>query len=110
MPKRRESLSQLWSHNDSHISHLIFNELDLYAKDRQFYPVQNALFSYMTNEQWNAGTHKLDPPRYPHLSQGIFDYWFGRLVEEGYIEIDQTTRAIRCLHLEIIEKPDSIIP
>lgn len=110
MPRARQSLSQRWTENQEHISRKIFNELELYAKDKQFYPVQNALFNYMTKPQWNPKTRKKDPPRYPKLTLWTFDYWFDRMVDEGYIEIDLASRAIRCTHLEIVEKEDSNIP
>ena len=84
----------------------IFNELSLYGQDKQFLPVQNALFSFMTKPHWNPLNHQLEAPRYPELRQGVFDYWFDRLVEEGYIEIDRVTRAIRCTDLAIIKKED----
>lgn len=98
MPKRKAPVL------DNSIAKLIFDELDLYAKDKQFYPVQNALYSYMTKQQFNRATHKQEPSRYPDLARGTFDYWFERLVEEGYIEIDGATRAIRCVHLAIVER------
>lgn len=106
MPRARKSLAQIWTEDPNHTSRQIFNELELYAKDRQFYPVQFALFRYMTGEQWNPKTRRKDPPRYPKLKLWHFNYWFERMVSEGYIEIDPDSRAIRCTHLEIVEKED----
>lgn len=107
MPKRKQTLQAIWEKEPDHISRQIFRELDLYAKDKQFYPVQNALWRYMTEPQYNPRTRKTEVARYPEIGQWKFDYWFGRLVEERFIEIDPTTRAIRCVHLEIVEKEGS---
>jgi hypothetical protein len=101
MPKRKDPVL-----NNS-TALLIFNELDLYAKDKQFYPVQNALYSYMTKPQFNKATRQMDPPRYPDITRGTFDYWFERLVEEEYIKVDSATRAIRCVHLVIVERENA---
>lgn len=84
----------------------ILNELSLYATDKQFYPLQNTLWAYMAKPQWNYATLCHDPARYPALGQWTFNYWFERLVEDGHIEIDKATRAIRAAHLEIVEKAD----
>lgn len=72
----------------------ILSELELYAKDRQFYPVQNALFGHMRRKQYD-------------VTIGEFNYWFDRLVRENYIDIDPDTRSVRCIRLMIIER-DSI--
>lgn len=97
MPKRKTDAL-----NNS-IAKSIFNELDLYAKDRQFYPIEGALYSYMIRPEKNeSGKFK---PRYD-FNQDTFRYWFGRLVEDGYITIDKDTRSIRCNHLMIVEKDD----
>lgn len=87
----------------------ILDELNLYAKDKQFYPVKFALFRYMRDGETDK-SHKYTPGRYPELTQGSFNYWFDRLVAEGYIEIDWTTRAIRCVHLMIVEREDFPLP
>jgi hypothetical protein len=100
MSRRKEQVM------NNQIARDIFNELDLYAKDKQFYPPQNALFKYMTESQFNRMTRRKNPARYSDLSQGKFNYWFSRLVEEKYIEIDPITRAIRCIHLAIVERDD----
>lgn len=95
MPKRKEPVM------DSSIARDIFNELDLYAKDKQFYPIEHALYRHMKRYIRNdAGVLE---PLYK-FSKGEFRYWFGRLVDERYIEIDEDTRAIRCSHLMIVEK------
>lgn len=91
---------------DNPVARSIFNELDLYAKDRQFYPVQNALFNHMVGFTKMPDGHL---ERRYNLSVGEFNYWFSRLVEEGYIEIDLATRAIRAMHLAIVEKEDANI-
>ncbi len=108
MAKPYKTISQLWAETeaagDTHISRVILNELEEYAKMRQFYPVPNALYSYMTKPRWNKAAKKLDPPFYPDLKETLFRYWFRRLVGAGYIEIDDDTRAIRCIHLQIIER------
>ena len=88
---------------DNPIARSIFNELDLYARDRQFYPVQNALYNHMTGFV-KRPDGKLER-RYV-LSVGEFNYWFSRLVEEGHIEIDNATRAIRAMHLAIVQRED----
>lgn len=98
MPRRKEPVLNVQTARD------IFNELDLYAQDKQFYPVQGALFSYMTKPQRNPMTKIVEPARYPDLKLGVFNHWFNRLVEEGYIQVDRVTRAIRCVHLAIVEK------
>lgn len=98
MPKRKGPVLE------NPIARSILDELSLYAKDKQFYPLQNALFGYMTRPQFNPATRKEDPPRYPKLKLWIFDYWYERLVEEGYIEVDRATRSIRCVHLAIVER------
>ncbi len=85
----------------------ILAELELYAKDRQFYPLEHSLFIYMTKGEDRPELRKHEPGRYPEMTWGSWHHWFERLVEEGYIEIDFNTRAIRCLHLEIVEKDDS---
>lgn len=86
------------------IARAILDELSQYATDSQFYPVQNALYGYMARDHYNPKTRKMEKARYPDLKRWIFDYQFERLVEEGYIEIDRPTRAIRCVHLQIVEK------
>lgn len=106
MARPRIPLAVIWEKEPDHISRLILNELILYAKDRQFYPVRRALWRYMAYPAFNPATRKLDPPRYPDVELNLYDYWFSRLVSEGYIEIDQNTSAIRCVNLEITEKDD----
>lgn len=88
----------------------ILHELSLYATDKQFYPVKYALYTYMAKPYYDLKTHRHEPPRYPDLGLWTFDWWFDRLVEEGYIEVDPVTKAIRCLHLEIIEKEEPGLP
>jgi hypothetical protein len=107
MSKRKEPISKIWQDTPDHLSHQIFSELELYATDKGYYPIQNALFRFMTQPQWNEKVRKQDEPRYPKLGQWTFDYWFDRLVEEGYIEVDQVTRSIRCTHLIIVERENS---
>lgn len=98
MPKRKGPAL------DNQIARDIFSELELYAKDRQFYPLEHALYSHMVRFERNADG-KLE--RRYNLIKGVFRYWFSRLVEEGYIEIDKETRAIRATHLIIVEKDKS---
>lgn len=100
----KEPIDKIWQDEPDHVSRQIWNELDHYARDKGFYPIQNKLYRYMTDPQWNKATKKMDPPRYPELGQWVFDYWYDRLIEEGYIEVDQITRSIRCSHLVIVEK------
>lgn len=106
MPKRKSGAMENPTARD------IFNELDLYAKDRQFYPLQNALYGYMTRFMKDAsGKLVLDengkPKRHYNLSISTFNWWFSRLVEEGFIVIDRETRSIRAVHLQIVEKEDA---
>lgn len=100
MPKRKTPVL------NNALARSILTELIEYARMKQFYPVQNALWRYMATPQFNPITKKQEPARYPGLGQWTYGYWFERLVLEGYIEIDQATRAIRCVHLEIVEKSD----
>lgn len=101
---KREPISKIWHDNPNHISKLIFNEMDVYAQDKGFYPVQFALYKYMAEPQWNKATLKMDPARYKGLTQGKFDHWYDRLVEENYIIVDPTTRSVRLMHLVIVER------
>lgn len=96
MPKRKEPVL------NNAIARDIFNELDLYAKDKQFYPVEHALYGHMIRFVLRDGKMQ----RMYSLSKGEFRYWFARLVEEGYIQIDPASRAIRCVHLQIVEKEE----
>lgn len=100
MPKRKEPVMT------NAIARDIFNELDLYAKDKQFYPVQHALYAYMTRFVKDETGHL---KRCYDLSISTFNWWFNRLVEEGYIKIDPITRSIRAVHLMIVEREDSNI-
>lgn len=95
MPKRKAPALE------NSIAQSIFDELDLYARDKQFYPVQGALYGHMTRFVKNADGNL---ERAYALSIGEFNYWFSRLVEEGHIVIDRETRAIRAVHLMIVEK------
>jgi hypothetical protein len=108
MPRPKFPLAQMWHSNPGHISRMILEELTLYAKDKQVYPIQNQLFHLMTDPQYNKKTNEPIPPRYPEIvgKGNTFDYWFGRLVEEGYIEIDWPTRSIRCTKLAIVDMGD----
>ncbi len=82
----------------------IYNELEVYAHDHHSYPTQGALYAYMAKPQWNNATLVQNEARYPELKVGMFNHWFDRLVSEGYIEVDRSTRAIRCTNLVISEK------
>lgn len=86
----------------------IMDELNLYATDKQFYPSKFALLRFMqegeTKKVGNRAVHI--PGRYPDITFGSYNYWFNRLVEEGHIEMDWTTKAIRCIHLIIVERDD----
>lgn len=102
MARRREPLWLIWKKNDNHISKNIHREFELYAKDTGFYPTQGALLGLMTQGQWL--TPKIyQEPRYK-ITKGEFDYWFDRLVSEGYIAVDSRTRAISSTGMEIVEK------
>ena len=95
MARRKQTLL------DSQTARDILAELETYAKDKQFYPVQNALYGHMHR--------KLDDSKcrlYNELTIGKFDYWFDRLVFEGYIDIDDDTRAIRAVRLMIVDRDD----
>lgn len=112
MARRWKSLRQLWReaerHGQTHLSRAIYNELYQYAIDKQFYPVENALYRYMTEPQLNEATHCEEPARYPYLGHGSFHYWFMRLCDEKYIAIDlSTSRAVRCESLEIVERENT---
>lgn len=72
----------------------VFAELELYAKDKQFYPVQNALFGHMQRKDYD-------------ITIGEFNYYFDRLVEEGYIDVDDDTRAIRATKLIIVDRDNA---
>lgn len=102
----RKSIARLWIEEPKHISKKIFDEMDLYAKDKGFYPVQNALYKYMACEQWNDATRQLDDARYPDLTIGTFNHWYDRLVGEGYIIVDKT-RSVKMAHLQIVDKSES---
>jgi hypothetical protein len=102
--RQKLPLTRIWQDDPNHISRNILAELTLYAKDKQFYPLQRTLFRMMAYPSFNPVTLKPEEPRYPDLQLNLYDYWFARLVEEGYIEIDQPTRAIRCARLEIVDK------
>jgi hypothetical protein len=108
MPRRKCSLQQLWAEGErkgrQHISQTIFEELRLYAVDKQFYPGQNALYGLMTSPQWDLTTSDWIPAQYPDLSKGIYYYWLRRLCESGYVFIDDDSGAMRCAQLEIVEK------
>lgn len=94
---------------DNKTARIILSELDEYAKMRQFYPLEHSLYTYLTEGEPDPKNRKKSEARYPELKGrwGMFHHWFGRLVEDGFIEIDQTTRAVRCVHLQIIEKDTS---
>lgn len=95
MPRRKGQVM------DNPIARSIFSELELYAKDKQFYPLQNALYGHMTRfVKGSDGQLK----RCYDLSLATFNWWFGRLVEDGYIKIDRETRSIRAVHLQIVER------
>lgn len=110
MSRTKQPLEQIWEKQPGHISRLILLELTLYAKDKQFYPLQNVLLRMMTKPRYNRKTHKYESARYPEIKRHAFDYWFGRLVDEGYIEIDGESRSIRCVNLIITDKEDSALP
>lgn len=101
MPPRKQPVLQ------NSTARIILTELDLYAKDRQFYPLEGSLFTFLTKGEVNPKTRKWEPGRYPNLTWGMFHYWFERLVSEHYIDVDFTTRAVRCLHLAIVERGES---
>lgn len=103
MPPRKIPLWQIWLDDDNHISKQILRELELYAKDKGFYPLQNVLFTMLTNGRYNPVTHKWEPARYS-FEIGTYNYWFKRLVEEGYVGLDPDSRSINSTSLEIREK------
>ena len=88
----------------------IYNELELYAKDKGYYPLQNALFAYMTRPildkddkpQFDPDTNEM--LRHYKITIGEFNWWFERLVKEGYIAVDKDTRSIKCTELVIVER------
>ena len=90
MPKQKRPVLE------SSVARDILNELEHYAKDKQFYPAQNALFGHMRRKRYE-------------LTISEFNYWFSRLAWDGYIEIDPDTRAIRAVKLIIVERDDSSI-
>jgi len=93
---------------DDHLVRQIYREFKEYAQSTGFYPTQNALYSLMVRPQWNAATRVWDPARYT-VPRGQFEYWFRRLVEEGYIAIDQgRTRAVNATALSIVERDGEV--
>lgn len=102
MARRKRPLFVEWQVDSEHVSRQIYRELEQYAVDYGYYPTQSALFALMTGGVWGAQTHEWIPPRY-QFDRNKFDYWFERLVEEGYIDIDDRTRAIRSSYLDIRE-------
>lgn len=106
MPRRKTRIE------DSQIARDIFNELDQYAQRKGFYPAPHALFTYMTTEtreRSDSGEWIINEPRYTDLTRGQFEHWFGRLVHERLIEVDDQSGAIRCAHLGIIELKKPLI-
>lgn len=85
------------------IARAIFGELELFAKDHHSYPTRHALFQWMTLPHYNPLLHQDEVARYPDLTIGAFRHWFGRLVEDGYIAVDYSTQAIRCVNLVVTE-------
>lgn len=102
----KKSIARIWTEEEDHISKNIFDEMELYAKDNGFYPVQNALYKYMAADQWNDVTLQFDDARYPDLTIGVFNHWYDRLVDESYIIVDKT-RSVKMAHLVIVEKGKS---
>ncbi len=94
MPRRKEPLMNTPARD-------IMAELEHYAKDRQFYPVQNALYGHMIRRRDENGGRV-----YPGLTVGVFNYYFKRLVDEGFVQIDPDTRAVRAVKLMIVERDD----
>lgn len=88
MPRRKSPVEE------SQIAQDILNELELYGKDKQFQPVQNALYGHMKRET-------KDRPAYDYTI-GEFNYWFDRLVRAGCIEVDDDTRAVRARNIIMI--------
>lgn len=103
MPKRKQPLWLIWKHNDNHISKQIHREFEEYAKTTGFYPTQRGLFNLMTQGRW-LPNRKFEEPRYKDLQLGSFDHWFDRLVDEGYIKVDDATRSVNSTGLVIVEK------
>lgn len=105
MPKRRTPVM------DTQLARDIYNELELYAKDKGYYPLQNALFAYMTRPVLDPKTRmpvrNIDTneiKRHYNITVGEFNWWFDRLVQEGYIAVDRDTRSIKCTELIIVER------
>lgn len=90
MPKRRTAIAE------SRIAQDILSELELYGTDKQFQPVQNALFGHM-----KRATQDRDPYNY---TIGEFNYWFDRLVRAGLIEVDPNTRAVRASNILMVSR------
>jgi hypothetical protein len=90
MPKRPTLI------DESKIARDILNELELYGTDKQFQPVQNALYGHM-----KRGTKDREPYDY---TIGEFNYWFDRLVRAGLIEVDPDTRAVRASKIVMVPR------
>ena len=90
MPRRKAAIE------DNPIAQDILNELALYGTDKQFQPVQNALYGHMKRET-------KDRPAYDYTI-GEFNYWFDRLVRAGLIEVDDDTRAVRASSILMISR------
>lgn len=102
---RKKPLWILWKENSEHVSRIILREYELFGLDRGYQPTQHGLFTFLTEGQWNLATRKKEAARYK-ITQGSFDYWFTRLVEENYIQIDALTRSTKSVWLQIIERED----
>ena len=98
MPKRKGDTL------DNSTARDIYAELNEYGKTKQFIPLQNSLFAYMTEPHYEGTV--LVQPRYPELTQGSFYYWFNRLCADGYIMVDPITNSIRAESLIITEREE----
>lgn len=94
MPRRKQPVLESKTARD------ILAELENYGVDRKFQPVQNALFNYMT--RWDK---EQNCPVYD-ITIGEFNHWFDRLVNAGHIEVDDITRSVRAVQIDMVRRDE----
>jgi len=111
MPRRKKPLWLIWEEDDAHISKSIYRELEIYAVDKGFYPTQRGLFRLLVEGEWKEAVREgrkirlWVPPRYS-FTLDSFNHWFERLMDDGYVAIDERTRGIKCTGLIITQRDD----
>lgn len=101
--KKKVPLWRLWEEEPEHISRVILREFEQYAIDNGYQPSPHGLFRMLTEGYWHLKLRKFIEPRYD-FTQGSFDHWYDRLVEEGYMSVDEHTHALKSNWLVIEEK------